>query len=331
MTRAWFVLVVLALAAAGAGGFWWWRHRTPPPIQWQGYADADFVKVGPRLEGLLVSVKVVRGDKVARGVALFDQDEAADRASLEQAQRQLGQAEAQLANLEAPGKPTEILEAEANLADAQAARDKVQQDLERNQKLLPSGVASVQTVGQQQADLRSANAKVQAMEAALAQARAPMGRETEITAQQAAVDAARSAVAMAQWRVDQRHVTSPAGGVIADVLARPGEMIPAGTPVVSLLPPENVFVRFFVPEPNLSQVHYGDQVALGCDGCSADFEGTIAFIAPQAEYTPPVIYSDTTTSKLVYMVEARPPPDQASLINPGQPIVVRPITKEAGR
>ena len=153
---------------------------------------------------------------------------------------------------------------------------------------------------------------------------APMGREREIKAQQAAVEAARAAVDMTQWRLDQRHVMAPVAGIVADVLARPGETIPAGGAVVSLLPPENIFVRFFVPEPRLAEVHIGDKVRLVCDGCAADLTATISFISPQAEYTPPVIYSESIRAKLVYMVEARPSVEQAALINPGQPIAVRP-------
>jgi HlyD family secretion protein len=69
----------------------------------------------------------------------------------------------------------------------------------------------------------------------------------------------------------------------------------------------------------------GDRVAFRCDNCPADFGGTISFIAPQAEYTPPVIYSEASRAKLVYTVEARPPLAQAPLINPGQPVAVRPL------
>jgi HlyD family secretion protein len=115
--------------------------------------------------------------------------------------------------------------------------------------------------------------------------------------------------------------------MIADVLAEPGETLQAGSPVISLLPPENIFVRFFVPETALATVHLGDKVALVCDNCPADLEATISFIAPQAEYTPPVIYSDANRAKLVYMVEAHPAPQRAALVNPGQPVTVRPIAK----
>ena len=325
MNRRFIALAAVVLLAGAAAGWWWWTSRVDPPVQWQGYAEADFIKVGPTQQGLLTSLFVARGSKVAAGALLFEQDDTADRAARDQVARQLKQAEEQLANLQAGGKPTEIQQAEASLADAKAARDKIEGDLRRNEVLVKTFAATQQLVDQERADLRSANAKVQGLEAALAQMRAPLGREGEIKAQQELIESLRAGVAMAQWRIDQRHVTAPAGGTVADVLARPGETIPAGGAVVSLLPPENIFVRFFVPETRLAEVHGGDKVALLCDRCPADLAATISFISPQAEFTPPVIYSEAIRAKLVYMVEARPPREQATLINPGQPVAVRPL------
>jgi HlyD family secretion protein len=317
------ITVIIVLASTGAA--WWWMTRVPPPVEWQGYAEADFVKVGPTQQGLLTSLYVARGSRVAAGSPLFDQDDTNDRASRDQIERQLRQADEQLANLKAAGKPTEIEQAEANLADATAARDKIEADLRRSETLVKSFAATQQLLDQQRADLRSANAKIQGLQAMVTQLRAPMGRENEIKAQQQLVESLRAAVVMAQWRIDQRHVMAPSAGVVADVLARPGETIPAGGAVVSLLPPENIFVRFFVPEPRLAEVHGGDKVALVCDRCPPGFAATVSFISPQAEYTPPVIYSEASRAKLVYMVEARPPREQAPLINPGQPVAVRPL------
>jgi len=320
-------VVVASLSLLGAfGAAWWWSNRQPPSVEWQGYAEADFVKVGPTQQGLLMSLHVARGSKVAQGAPLFDQDDTNDVAARNQMAGQLKQAKEQLANLKDGAKPTEIQQAEANLADARAARDKIEADLQRNEILVKNYTATQQLVDQQRADLRSATARVQGLEAAIAQLRAPMGREGEINAQQQLVESLRAAVAMAQWRIDQRHVIAPATGVVADVLARPGETIPAGSPVVSLLPAENIFVRFFVPEGQLAEVHEGDRVALLCDRCPADLAASISFISPLAEYTPPVIYSEASRAKLVYMVEARPPRERAALINPGQPIAVRPLS-----
>lgn len=319
------LLAIVLVIAAGAGGMWWWSHRQPPPIVWQGYAEADFVKVGPTQPGLLTSVEVARGDAVAAGALLFTQDDAGDLAARDQAKQQLVQAEQQLANLRQPAKPTEIQQAEANLADANATLVRIAADLNRSEFLVPKGYATKQSADQLRAEYRSAQAKVEGLRAALAQARGPVGREGEIAAQRAAVSALRAAVDMAEWRLAQRRVVAPTGGRVADVLARPGETVAAGEGVVSLLPPENIFVRFFVPEPLVGTVHQGDPVALTCDGCPAGLSATISFISPRAEFTPPLIYSESSKAKLVFMIEARPPPEQAVKLNPGLPVEVRPL------
>lgn len=323
MTRR-LLLVIVLLVAAGAGAGWWWSTRRPPAIMWQGYAEADFVKVGPTQAGLLTAVAVVRGDAVQAGALLFTQDDIDDRAARDQAAQTLKQAQDQLTNLQNGGKPTEIAQAEANLADAQATLVRSTTDLARGEAQLPMGGVSKQSVDQFRAEHLSAQAKVDAARAALAQAQAPMGRVGEIQAQVASVAAARAALAMAEWRLAQRRVTAPVAARVADVMARAGETMTAGAPVVSLLPPGNIFVRFFVPEPQFSTIHLGDRVALACDGCAADLSARISFISPQAEYTPPLIYSESSKAKLVFLVEARPSHEQAVLLNPGQPIEVRP-------
>jgi HlyD family secretion protein len=126
-------LIIVVCAAAFAG--WWFllRPHDAGVVEWQGYADADFVKAGPTQQGLLTALHVARGDRIVKGAPLFDQDDADDRAAADQAARLLAQAKDQLANLQSGGKPTEIEQAQANLADAEAARDKTQSDLTRNQ------------------------------------------------------------------------------------------------------------------------------------------------------------------------------------------------------
>ena len=303
------------------------RPRPPAPIAWQGYAEADFVKIGPTQQGLLTAVHVKRGDRIVKGQPLFEQDESDDRAAVDQARRLLQQARDELANLVSPAKPSEIEQAKANLQDAEAARDRAQQDLRRSSSLLKSGSATQQIVDQEETTLRSAEAKVAAATAALATARGPMGRPDQIEAQQSLVDSLEAALKQAQWRLDQRSVSAPQAGLIADVIAFPGETLAAGSPVVPLLPPQNVFVRFFIPEPELARVHVGDKVAFSCDNCPADLGGVVSFISPQAEYTPPFIYSERTSSKFVFLAEARPPPPQARLLNPGEPVIVKPLVE----
>jgi HlyD family secretion protein len=319
------ILVLAAIVAALAvAAFLYFGHNARAPEEWQGYAEADFVKIGPTQQGLVTAVRVQRGDHVVKAAPLFDQDDTAERAAVDQAAHLTQQAKDQLANLQGPAKPTEIAQAEANLNDAIANRGKVQADLQRNETLLASGSATKQVVDQERADLASAEAKIAAAEAGLQQAQAPLGRPDEIVAQASAVEAADAALAQARWRLAQRSVASPVAGIVADVLARPGETLQAGAPVVSLLPPENIFIRFFVPEPSLAHIHIGDTMALTCDNCRPDLTGAVSFVSPQAEYTPPFIYSESTRAKFVFLAEARPKAEQAALFNPGQPVTVKP-------
>lgn len=320
------IMLVLAISI---GWLWWSTQRQVGPAAWQGYVEADFVDVAPVEAGRLTVLFVGRGDRVAQAAPLFRQDDTEERAARDQAARQLAQAEMQLKNLEAGGKPTEIAQAESNLADMQATLKRTKTDLDRDAALLRTGFATTQTVDQRRADFRSASAKFDAAAAALAQQRLPLGRADEIKAQHAFIAAERAALDVAQWHLDQRTVAAPIGGRVADVLAQPGEMVPAGTPVVSLLPSQNIFVRFFVPETALSQIHYGAEVGFDCDGCRKGLVGRISFISPQAEYTPPVIYSETTRAKLVFRIEARPLPAEAAPLNPGQPVDVRPLASGA--
>jgi len=322
MKRALVVALLLA-AAAGAAGWWWFLRGTSGADAWQGYVDAEYVRVSPTLTGRITGIAIARGDQVAAGAPLFTQDDADDVAARDMAAGKLAEAQARLTNLETRMRDTEIAQARADLADIVATRDRIAKDLARNQELLRTGAASQQTVDQQRADLSSAVARAQAATAKLAQMESPTGREYEIAAQRAMVEQARAGLAQAQWRVDQRHVSAPVAGLVSDTYARPGETINAGVPVVSLLPPQNILVRFFVPETELATLHTGDRLTIGCDACGPDLTATVSFIAPQPEYTPPVIYSETNREKLVYLIEAHPPPDQAAHLKPGQPVDVR--------
>jgi HlyD family secretion protein len=316
------VLGAVLAAVAIAGGLWWQSTDAPPP-GWQGYVDADYVRVGPTLGGQLVSLSVHRGDQVAAGAPLFAQDDADDIAARDQAAATLAEARDRLTNLETAGRETEIAQAQADLVDMRATRDRIAKDLARNQQLLRSGAATQQTVDQQQAELDSAVAHVKASEAKLDQIQSAMGRQYEIAAQRAVMAQQRAALAQAEWRLAQRHVAAPVAARVADTYALPGEMMQAGAPVVELLPPGNVLVRFFVPETTLATIHRDERLAISCDSCAPDLTARISFIAPQPEYTPPVIYSESAREKLVYLVEARPDPAKAATLKPGQPVNVR--------
>jgi HlyD family secretion protein len=165
----------------------------------------------------------------------------------------------------------------------------------------------------QQADLAQAEANLVNMKQAYDRAKALEDAEAALRTAEARVNSART-------RLTRRRALSPDSGTIQQVYYRPGETVPAGRPVVSLLPPRNLKIRFFVAETQLTQIKHGDAVTVSCDGCADDLTARVSFIAQSAEYTPPVIYSLEERAKLVYMVEARP--DAPEKFRVGQPVSV---------
>ena len=144
---------------------------------------------------------------------------------------------------------------------------------------------------------------------------------------QASLDSAVSALRVAEARVNssqtrltRRKGFAPVAGTIQQIYFREGEMVPAQRPVLSIMPPGNIKIRFFVPETELPKLAVGDEVKVTCDNCAADLTAKIYFIATTAEYTPPVIYSLDERNKLVYLIQARP--NKPASLRVGQPISV---------
>jgi HlyD family secretion protein len=137
---------------------------------------------------------------------------------------------------------------------------------------------------------------------------------------EAALRQANANLAWSETRLARRRALSPADGTIQQVYYRPGETVAPGRPVVALLPPANLKIRFFVPEMQLPEIKFGDTVAISCDGCEQGLTAKVSFIARSSEYTPPVIYSLDERAKLVFLIEARP--DQPEKFRVGQPVSV---------
>jgi HlyD family secretion protein len=146
------------------------------------------------------------------------------------------------------------------------------------------------------------------------------GTQKNLEDAEATLRTAQARLVSSQTRLDRRKVASPVTGSVEQIYFRVGEMIPAGKPVVALLPPDNLKVRFFVDEPTLPHIKVGDAAKVTCDGCAADLTATVSFISRSSEFTPPVIYSTEERTKLVFMIEARPQhPDRFRV---GQPVSV---------
>ncbi|MEM5384286.1 HlyD family efflux transporter periplasmic adaptor subunit [Paraburkholderia phymatum] len=288
---------------------------------WQGYVEGEFVYLGSSQSGKLTQLDVARGDEIAVNAPVFALESVDETAALQQAQQQLAAARAQLADIQTGKRPPEIDVTKAQLAQSIANARKATLQLTRDEAQYRVGGIPKGQLDDTRAAADAANAQVRELTHEVDVARLP-GRSQQLTAQAAQVDAAQAAVAQAQWKLDQKRVNAPAKGRVYDTLYRVGEWVQAGSPVVQMLPPQNVKVRFFVPETLVGSLQPGRALAIHCDGCASDVNAKITYVSSSSEYTPPVIYSNESRGKLVFMIEARPSVDDAPRLHPGQPVSV---------
>jgi HlyD family secretion protein len=248
----------------------------------QGYGEADYVYLSSQDAGIVGELFVHEGDAIAAGAPVFRMNP-----------ERLGYA-AQSASAQRAAAADAIRTAQANAVLAQ-------RNYARGAELFQRGFYPRARLDSDRAALDAANAQ-------LAQTRRQAG-------------AAGAETALAQARVDDTSTRAPAAGTIEQIFQRPGEVVAAGQPIVALLPPGNMKVRFFAPQALLARLPVGARVAIACDGCAANLTARVSFVAREPQFTPPVIYSLDQREKLVFLVEARP--DNPSAIRPGVPVDVR--------
>ena len=302
------------LAAAGCG--------PRPPGAGQGYIEGEFVYVGAPLGGQLTRLAVSRGQEVQAGQLLFELESAAESAAVREAQGRLAQARSRLENLRKGRRPSEIASLEARLKSARASLELAEAELRRRVALRAENVISIEELDAYQARRDTDREAVKTLEADLETARLS-AREDEVKAAEAEARAAEAGLEKALWALGQKRQAAPEGARVQDTLYRAGEYVAAGTPVVSLLPPANVKVRFFVPQDDLAQVKIGGAARVRLDGAGAPLTARIGYVSSRAEFTPPVLYNRENRSKLVFMVEAVFDPKDAPALHPGQPAEVR--------
>ena len=307
--------IVVALGLAGCG------DKAPPALQ--GYVEGEYVRVAAPFAGTLASLDAQRGAQVQPGAPLFALEAENEDAARREAEERFRKAAAQAEDLRKGKRPTEIESVRAQLEQAQVAANLSEREWRRQLDLVSKGFVSQSRADEAKAQRDSDRKKVEQLQSDVATAMLPRARPDELRAAEAEAAAAKQALAQADWRLRQKSVAANVAGTVIDTLFVKGEWVPAGSPVVSILPPGNVKVRFFVPEERLGAIKTGQKVSLACDGCGSAIDGTISFIAPQAEFTPPVIYSKDNRAKLVFLVEARPGAQDAARLHPGQPVDVR--------
>ena len=297
-------------------------RTSPAPGTIQGYVEGEFIYIAAPFPGRLETLFVQRGAQVKAGDPLFELENVQEKTARDEAELRLAQIRAQLADAKKGKRPTEIESGTAQLKLAQVALQFAEKELARQEKLLADKVVSMQDVDRSRSQRDQERARVAQLKAELGTARLG-SRSDQIAALEANMRAVEAALKRSQWDLAQKRQTAPAAGVVFDTLFRAGEWVAAGRPAVVLLPPGNIKVRAFVPQPLLASIRQGDRVQVTVDGKAAPLAGTVRFISPQAEYTPPVIYSRDNRQKLVYMVELGFDGAAALQLHPGQPVDVR--------
>ena len=288
---------------------------------WQGYLEAEFVHVAAPLGGRLEHLEVRRGSRVEAGARLFTLEQVSEQAARREAVDRLRSAQARLEDLKKGSRPTELAALEARLEQARAAAELSQREFARLSALLKSGAIAASEHDRGRLTHERNVAAVEELTSQLATARLG-GRTDAIAAAAAEVAAATAASERTGWSVAEKTQVAPASALVFDTLYREGEFVAAGNPIVTLLPPENVKVRFFAPEGALATLRPGTRVRVTVSGRPAPIEARVNYLSPRPEYTPPVLYNRDNRSKLVFLIEAAVDPAVARELHPGQPVDV---------
>ncbi len=294
------------------------------PGAWQGYAEGEYVNVAAASSGQLLALHVRRGEQTVAGRPLFALEQESERAAREEARQRRNAALARIENLRGGRRPPELDPARAQLLQARSAYELSSLQRAQAEKLLQSKFVAQARVDEARAAQARDAARVQEAESQIRALELPLGRNPELQAARAEADAARAALAQVEWRLLQKSVMAPASGLVHDTYFSAGEWVPAGRPVLALLPPGKIKLRFYVSEKALSAISAGKKVTIACDGCGAPIGATVSYVSNQAEYTPPVLYSKDARARIVFLVEARPNAADAVRLHPGQPVDVRP-------
>ncbi len=291
------------------------------PLQFDGYVEGEFVYISSALSGQLERLDVSRGDTVKSRATLYSLDSKQEAAQLSEARERLAQARAIFADLKKGVRPSELegLQAQLRQAESRAALSK--KVFLRTKKLLESKAVSQQAYDEERSANDQALQQVDQLQQAIQTAKLG-AREDQVRAAEEEIKAREYAVKSAEWAVMQKERAAGQDSFVFDTLYRPGEFVAAGKPVVILLPPENIRIRTFVPEAEMTKIKIGDAAAIINDGHKLA-AAKVSYISPQNEYTPPVVYSQASRTKLVYLVELSLDPAATTNLHPGQPITVK--------
>jgi HlyD family secretion protein len=295
----------------------------PQTTVFQGYAEGEWVYVSAPVSGYLEKLAVDKGQEVKTGELLFTLENRPEIYGVQEARKSVDQAVHKLNDLKKGVRASEMEALTARLKAAKLRMEFAEKEYRRREGLLRKKIFPEEEVDRSRTEYDVARRQMEEIQADMTTA--GLGsRPDAVLAAETQVDTAKSRMEQASWSLEQKSQNSPVYGPIFDTYFQPGEWVPAGRPVVSILPAQNRKIRFFIPEPLLGKFRVGQELKAVWDGSAEVIPCRISYISPSAEYTPPVIFSSENRSKLVFLAEAVPKdPSAAGKLHPGQPVEVR--------
>ncbi|WP_262690280.1 HlyD family secretion protein [Kordiimonas aestuarii] len=298
-------LIVLLVAGGVATAAWYMNRLETDGMIYPGYVEGEYIELSVPVSGTLASLNIMRGQRVEAGAALFSLDKTTAMADVAQAEAGVERTRAELADRKKGARAEELEVRRAEMREAEATLLNAEQELKRQRDLVGSTAFVQAKLDSAKAAYGQARARLAALQQAFDVANLP-ARQDQLEAAGQVVREAEATLAKANRRVAELAPVAPVGAVVQDTYFLPGAWVPANKPVVTLLPDDKRKLRFFVPEAEIARIKLGQPMAFTCDGCEVGLRASVIYIAPEAEYTPPVIYSADSREKLVFLIEALP-------------------------
>ena len=336
MRRVVWVVALVVVMGLAAGLAWWLNRRESAPRELVVYGNVDLrqVELSFNNSERIAAVLVQEGDRVRQGQLVARLDTRRLEPQVAQAEAQAAAQQQVVKRLRSGSRPEEIAQARANVESAKADAVNARQQYERIKSA--AEMSAGRAVRQQ--DVDSARAALQVAEAKLAVNERALElavtgpRKEDIAEAEARLRANEAQVALLRQQLMDAQLLAPTDAVVRTRILEPGEMASPQKPVFSLAITDPKWVRAYVSESNLGEIHEGMAAAVAVDSFpQRRFEGWVGFISPVAEFTPKSVQTEELRTSLVYEVRVfvKDPSDELRL---GMPATVYLNTdKEKGR
>jgi HlyD family secretion protein len=298
------LLLVIALLAAGGGSYLYRSGQQEPDRQLELYGNVDIrqVQLAFQATGRIQQIVVQEGSRVAAGQLLASIDPVRYQAALQQLKAEVEAQQQVVTRLKIGSRPQEIEEARAQVRAREARLADTRITLNRLQRLAKKKTASLQQVDDARAAFLAADADLKAAHQSLDLAvQGP--RIQDIAAAKAVLEAKQAAVTLAKHELADCRIYAPADGIIRDRILEPGDMAFPATPVLTLALTDPLWIRTYVPEPDLGKIQPGMRAEIRTDSFpDKRYSGWVGYISPTAEFTPKTVETPALRTRLVYQV-----------------------------